>query len=72
MTCKTVAELLIDLGVAKSHSRPKTSNDNPHVEASLKYCPAFASGGRVSARTWASRARTTTPSSPGTACPCWS
>ncbi|GAA4927458.1 transposase InsO family protein [Nonomuraea thailandensis] len=44
MTSKTVAELLIDLGVAKSHSRPKTSNDNPHVEASfktLKYCPAF-------------------------------
>ncbi|MGP4103473.1 transposase, partial [Nonomuraea sp. KM90] len=35
MTSKTVAELLIDLGVAKSHSRPKTSNDNPHVEASL-------------------------------------
>ncbi|SNT64119.1 Transposase InsO and inactivated derivatives [Streptosporangium subroseum] len=44
MTSKTVAELLIDLGVAKSHSRPKTSNDNPHIEASfktLKYCPAF-------------------------------
>ncbi|WP_424528971.1 IS3 family transposase [Sphaerisporangium viridialbum] len=44
MKSKTVAELLIDLGVAKSHSRPKTSNDNPHVEASfktLKYCPAF-------------------------------
>ncbi|WP_307557867.1 IS3 family transposase [Streptosporangium lutulentum] len=44
MKSKTVAELLIDLGVAKSHSRPKTSNDNPHIEASfktLKYCPAF-------------------------------
>lgn len=44
MKSKTVAELLIDLGVAKSHSRPKTSNDNPHVEASfktLKYCPDF-------------------------------
>ncbi|WP_433432976.1 IS3 family transposase [Nonomuraea sp. CA-141351] len=44
MTSKTVAELLIDLGVAKSHSRPKTSNDNSHVEASfktLKYYPAF-------------------------------
>nr|SBO94250.1 Mobile element protein [Nonomuraea gerenzanensis] len=44
MTSKTLAELLIDLGVAKSHSRPRTSNDNPHVEASfktLKYCPIF-------------------------------
>ncbi|MFF4772541.1 IS3 family transposase [Microtetraspora fusca] len=44
MKSKTVAELLIDLGVAKSHSRPKTSNDNPHIEASfktLKYCPNF-------------------------------
>lgn len=44
MKSKTVAELLIDLGVAKSHSRPKTSNDNPHIEASfktLKYCPTF-------------------------------
>lgn len=42
MTSKTLAELLIDLGVAKSHSRPRTGNDNPHVEASfktLKYCP---------------------------------
>ncbi|WP_248958734.1 DDE-type integrase/transposase/recombinase [Sphaerisporangium perillae] len=28
MKSKTVTELLIDLGVAKSHSRPKTSNDN--------------------------------------------
>jgi putative transposase len=44
MTSQTVAELLIDLGVATSHSRPKTSNDNPHIEAdfkTLKYCPAF-------------------------------
>ncbi|MEV6035786.1 hypothetical protein AB0L65_31825 [Nonomuraea sp. NPDC052116] len=38
MTSKTVAESLIDLGVAKSHSRPKTSNDNPYVEASFKTC----------------------------------
>jgi transposase InsO family protein len=44
MTSKTVAQLLVDLGVVKSHSRPRVSNDNPHVEASfktLKYCPAF-------------------------------
>ena len=30
MTSKTVAELLIDLGVARSHSRPSVSNDNPY------------------------------------------
>jgi transposase InsO family protein len=31
-------------GVARSHSRPSTSNDNPYSEAqfkTLKYCPAF-------------------------------
>jgi putative transposase len=44
MTSKPVAQLLIDLGVARSHSRPHVSNDNPFSEANfktLKYCPAF-------------------------------
>lgn len=44
MTARTVVELLQDLGVARSHSRPRTSNDNPYVEANyktLKYCPQF-------------------------------
>ena len=44
MTSKTVAELLINLGVAKTHSRPYTSNDNPYSEAqfkTLKYRPEF-------------------------------
>src|SRR5699024_6912711 len=44
MTSITVAELLSDLGIVKSHSRPKTSNDNPYSEAqfkTLKYCPVF-------------------------------
>ena len=44
MTSKPVSQLLIDLGVARSHSRPHVSNDNPHSEAAfktLKYCPAF-------------------------------
>lgn len=44
MTSKPVALLLADLGVARSHSRPKVSNDNPFSEAAfktLKYCPAF-------------------------------
>jgi len=29
MTSKGVAELLTDLGVARTHSRPHVSNDNP-------------------------------------------
>lgn len=36
MTSKSVAELLIDLGVGKSHSRPRTSNDNPFSESQFK------------------------------------
>lgn len=42
--CKSVAEMLSDLHVTRSHSRPKTSNDNPYSEAqfkTLKYRPAF-------------------------------
>ena len=44
MTSKPVALLLADLGVVRSHSRPKVSNDNPFSEAAfktLKYCPTF-------------------------------
>ena len=44
MRSKTVAELLADLGVSKTHSRPHVSNDNPYSEAAfktLKYRPAF-------------------------------
>lgn len=44
MTSKPVAQLLVDLGVTRSHSRPSTSNDNPYSEAqfkTLKYCPTF-------------------------------
>jgi putative transposase len=44
MTSKTVAALLSDLEVTRSHSRPKVSNDNPYSEAwfkSLKYAPTF-------------------------------
>ncbi len=36
MTAKTVAELLVDLGVQKSHSRPHVSDDNPYSEAQFK------------------------------------
>jgi putative transposase len=44
MTSKTVAALLADLDVTRSHSRPRVSNDNPYSEAlfkTLKYGPEF-------------------------------
>lgn len=44
MKSKGVAQLLCDLGVTKTHSRPHVSNDNPFSEAqfkTLKYCPQF-------------------------------
>ena len=44
MTSKTVAALLGDLGVTRSHSRPHVSNDNPYSEAwfkTLKVRPAL-------------------------------
>lgn len=44
MTSKTVAQLLADLDVTQSHSRPSVSNDNPYSEAqfkTLKYRPEF-------------------------------
>jgi putative transposase len=36
MTAKTTAQLLVDLGVEKTHNRPYTSNDNPFSEAAFK------------------------------------
>jgi len=44
MTSKSVALLLADLGVTKTHARPHVSNDNPFSEAqfkTLKYRPMF-------------------------------
>ncbi len=44
MASKSVALLLADLGVTKSHSRPHCSNDNPYSESqfkTLKYRPEF-------------------------------
>ena len=44
MRSKHVSELLDDLGVSKTHSRPYTSSDNPYSEAhfkTLKYRPQF-------------------------------
>jgi len=44
MTSKTVAQLLADLSITKTHTRPYTSNDNPFSEAlfkTAKYRPEF-------------------------------
>ena len=57
MIAGTVAELLNELGVTKSHSRPRVSNDNPFIEShfkTLKYRPDYpARFDSIShARTW--------------------
>jgi putative transposase len=44
MRSNAVAQLLADLGVTKTHSRPHVSNDNPYSESAfktLKYRPDF-------------------------------
>lgn len=44
MRAKTVAQLLADLGVTKTHARPYTPNDNPYSEAqfkTMKYRPNY-------------------------------
>ncbi len=59
MISKGVAQLLSDLGVEKTHSRPHVSNDNPYSEAqfkTLKYRPDFPEwfGSLQDARTFCS------------------
>ena len=44
MTSKPVAQLLVDLGVTRTYSRPHVSNDNPYSEANFK--TADSTGGR--------------------------
>jgi transposase InsO family protein len=44
MISKPVSALMTDLGVLRSHSRPRVSNDNPYSEAqfkTMKYVPDF-------------------------------
>ena len=44
MTSKSVTQLLVDLGVTKTHSRPHVSDDNPYSESqfkTIKYAPRF-------------------------------
>jgi len=58
MKSKTVALLLADLGVTKTHSRPYVPNDNPYSEAqfkTMKYRPGYPDrfGSIQDARAWA-------------------
>ena len=58
MIATSMEMLLSDLGVAKSHSRPHISNDNPYSEAqfkTLKYRPDYPQrfGSAPDARNWA-------------------
>lgn len=44
MRSKAVCQLLADLGVMRTHTRPYTASDNPYSESqfkTLKYCPEF-------------------------------
>jgi putative transposase len=57
MKSKPLAMLLADLGVAKTHSRPRVSNDNPYSESqfkTMKYRPDFPEffGSLEDARAW--------------------
>ncbi|MCA1782114.1 MAG: integrase core domain-containing protein [Intrasporangiaceae bacterium] len=57
MIAGSVAELLHDLGVNKSHSRPRVSNDNPYIESAFKtakYHPDYPDrfDSLQAARTW--------------------
>jgi len=58
MIAKSVAQLMHDLVVIKSHSRPYVSNDNPFSEAqfkTMKYRPGYPDrfGSLMDARSWA-------------------
>ena len=57
MIARSLALLLADLGVTKTHSRPHVSDDNPYSEAqfkTLKYRPDYPErfGCQIDARAW--------------------
>ena len=57
MIAQSLAMLLANLGVTKSHSRPHVSDDNPYSEAqfkTMKYRPDYPQrfGCQLEARTW--------------------
>jgi putative transposase len=58
MKGKPLSQLLVDLGISKSHNRPHTSNDNPFSEAqfkTMKYRPDYPNrfADINDAKTWA-------------------
>jgi putative transposase len=58
MKGKPLGQLLVDLGITQSHSRPHTSDDNPFSEAhfkTMKYRPDYPDrfGSIEAARQWA-------------------
>lgn len=60
MKGKPLSQLLVDLGITKSHSRPHTSDDNPFSEAqfkTMKYRPDYPKrfGSIEEARQWTRR-----------------
>ena len=65
MIAKSVAILLADLGVAKSHSRPHVSDDNPYSEAQFKTLSTAQIIQNASAA-WRTPAVGAAASSPGT------
>jgi putative transposase len=76
MTSKPVSEMMIDLGLLRSYSRPRTSNDNPYSEVqfkTLKYVPDFPDrfGCLADARVFCDRFSppiTTSTATPGSGC----
>ena len=57
MKAKTFSQLLVDLGIQESHSRPYTSDDNPFSEAqfrTMKYQATYPAtfGAEETTRTW--------------------
>ncbi len=71
MTSKTVSQLLADLGVLQSPSRPHVSNDNPFSESqfkTLKYSPRFPKRflSLASCRSFITSSSTTTTTSTAT------
>ena len=60
MTSRTVAQLLVELGIDRSLARPCNANDNPYSETqfkTMKYRPAYLErfGSLEHAKAWASR-----------------
>jgi transposase InsO family protein len=69
MTSKSVSQLLSDLSITRSHSRPHVSNDNPYSESAfktLKYCPVFPWSSPAASLTSKKPAHSATSSSPTT------